>query len=192
MALPGMDRAAFWRRVAEGRHRDHLPLHLWGPAEARETLEAAAARLTLAAKLADESAAETAATLMAIFKRLAPELKNSITVDEPRQKASGSNPERTAVSRPRRGSERARHGLLASVSGMTLRRPQFATSGQLAEGQRREHQRPAAKAAAEAPRPRHPEPGRPPGDRAFPQPHATEVPRLSHADPVLLQRPRQG
>ncbi len=36
-------------------------------------------RLTLAAKLAGKSAAETAATLMAIFKRLAPELKSSIT-----------------------------------------------------------------------------------------------------------------
>jgi transposase, IS30 family len=56
-------------------------------------------RLTLAAKLAGKSAAETAATLMAIFKRLAPELKNSITFDN--------------------GSEFARHGLLASVSGMT-------------------------------------------------------------------------
>ena len=58
-----------------------------------------ASRLTLAAKLAGKSAAETAATLMAIFKRLAPELKNSITFDN--------------------GSEFARHGLLASVSGMT-------------------------------------------------------------------------
>ncbi|NJM54989.1 MAG: IS30 family transposase [Verrucomicrobiae bacterium] len=56
-------------------------------------------RLTLAAKLAGKSAAETAATLMAIFKRLAPELKGSITFDN--------------------GSEFARHGLLASVSGMT-------------------------------------------------------------------------
>jgi len=56
-------------------------------------------RLTLAAKLAGKSAAETAATLMAIFKRLAPELKNSITFDN--------------------GSEFARHGLLSSVSGMT-------------------------------------------------------------------------
>jgi transposase, IS30 family len=56
-------------------------------------------RLTLAAKLAGKSAAETAAMLMAIFKRLAPELKNSITFDN--------------------GSEFARHGLLASVSGMT-------------------------------------------------------------------------
>jgi transposase, IS30 family len=56
-------------------------------------------RLTLAAKLAGKSAAETAATLMAIFKRLAPELKSSITFDN--------------------GSEFARHGLLASVSGMT-------------------------------------------------------------------------
>ncbi len=56
-------------------------------------------RLTLAAKLAGKSAAETAAMLMAIFKRLAPELKSSITFDN--------------------GSEFARHGLLASVSGMT-------------------------------------------------------------------------
>ena len=56
-------------------------------------------RLTLAAKLAGKSAAETAATLMAIFKRLAPELKGSITFDN--------------------GSEFARHGLLASVSGMS-------------------------------------------------------------------------
>jgi IS30 family transposase len=56
-------------------------------------------RLTLAAKLAGKSAAETAATLMAIFKRLAPELKSSITFDN--------------------GTEFARHGLLASVSGMT-------------------------------------------------------------------------
>lgn len=55
-------------------------------------------RLTLAAKLAGKSAAETAAMLMAIFKRLAPELRNSITFDN--------------------GSEFARHGLLASVSGM--------------------------------------------------------------------------
>ena len=38
-------------------------------------------RLTLAARLAGKSAAETAATLMAIFKRLAPELKGSITFD---------------------------------------------------------------------------------------------------------------
>jgi len=58
-----------------------------------------ASRLTLAAKLAGKSAAETAATLMAIFKRLAPELKGSITFDN--------------------GSEFARHSLLASVSGMT-------------------------------------------------------------------------
>lgn len=58
-----------------------------------------ASRLTLAAKLAGKSAAETAATLMAVFKRLAPELKGSITFDN--------------------GSEFARHGLLASVSGMT-------------------------------------------------------------------------
>jgi transposase, IS30 family len=56
-------------------------------------------RLTLAAKLAGKSAAETAAALMAIFKRLAPEIKGSITFDN--------------------GSEFARHGLLASVSGMT-------------------------------------------------------------------------
>jgi len=78
-----------------------------------------ASRLTLAAKLAGKSAAETAATLMAVFKRLTPELKSSITFDKPRQEASGSIPERTEVSRPRRGSEFARHGLLASVSGMT-------------------------------------------------------------------------
>ena len=58
-----------------------------------------ASRLTLAAKLAGKSAAETAAMLMAVFKRLAPELKGSITFDN--------------------GSEFARHGLLASVSGMT-------------------------------------------------------------------------
>ena len=76
-------------------------------------------RLTLAAKLTGKSAAETAATLMAIFKRLAPELKSSITFDKPRQQASGSIPERTEARRPRRGSEFARHGLLASVSGMT-------------------------------------------------------------------------
>jgi IS30 family transposase len=76
-------------------------------------------RLTLAAKLAGKSAAETAAMLMAIFKRLAPELRNSITFDKPRQEASGSIPERTEASRPRRGSEFARHRLLASVSGMT-------------------------------------------------------------------------
>ena len=56
-------------------------------------------RLTLATKLAGKSAAETAATLMAIFKRLAPELKGSITFDN--------------------GSEFARHGLLPSVSGMS-------------------------------------------------------------------------
>jgi len=76
-------------------------------------------RLTLAAKLAGKSAAETAAILMTIFKRLAPELKSSITFDKPRQKAGGSIPERTEARRPRRGSEFARHALLASVSGMT-------------------------------------------------------------------------
>jgi len=53
------------------------------------------------------------------LERLAPELKSSITFDKPRQEASGSIPERTEASRPRRGSEFARHGLLASVSGMT-------------------------------------------------------------------------
>jgi len=57
-------------------------------------------RLTLPAKLASKNAAETAATLMAIFKRLAPELKGSITFDN--------------------GSEFAHHGLLASVSSMTI------------------------------------------------------------------------
>jgi len=56
---------------------------------------------------------------MAIFKRLAAELKSSITVDKPRQEASGSLPRWAEASRPRRGSEFARHGLLASVSGMT-------------------------------------------------------------------------
>lgn len=56
---------------------------------------------------------------MAIFKRLVPKLKGSITFDKPRQEASGSIPARTEASRPRRGSEFARHGLLASVSGMT-------------------------------------------------------------------------
>ena len=75
-------------------------------------------RPTLAAELAGKSAAETAAALMAIFKRLAPELKGSITFDKPRQQASGSIPERTEARRSRRGSEFARHGLLASVSGM--------------------------------------------------------------------------
>jgi hypothetical protein len=55
--------------------------------------------------------------LMAIFKRLAPELRNSITFDKPRHQASGSIPERTEARRPRRGSEFARHGLLAPPPG---------------------------------------------------------------------------
>lgn len=56
-------------------------------------------RLTLASKLTGKSAAETASVLMSVFKRLAPELRNSITFDN--------------------GTEFAKHGLLASVTGMT-------------------------------------------------------------------------
>ncbi len=53
MAASQMDRAAFWRAMAQGRqraraawarHRDHLSLCLSCPAEGREALEAAAAR----------------------------------------------------------------------------------------------------------------------------------------------------
>ena len=128
-------------------------------------------RLTLAAELAGE----TAATLMAIFKRLAPELKGSTTFDQPRQEASGSSPETTEARRPRRGSAFARHGLLAPLAHwrqrhdhLVLRRPRT-RCGPAAEGQRREHQRPSATTAAEAPRSRHPEPGRPPGYRPLAQ-----------------------
>jgi hypothetical protein len=90
---------------------------------------------------------------MAIFKRLAPELKRSIAFDKLRQDASGSNPGRAEARRPRRGSEFARHGLLASVRGMTTWFCDAPMLGlrQLAEGQRREHQRPAETTAAEAP-----------------------------------------
>jgi IS30 family transposase len=56
-------------------------------------------RLTIASKLTGKSAAETVAVMMSVFKRLSPELKGSITFDN--------------------GSEFARHGLLASVTGMT-------------------------------------------------------------------------
>lgn len=56
-------------------------------------------RLTIASKLTGKSAAETVAVMMNIFKRLSPELKNSITFDN--------------------GGEFARHGLLASVTGMS-------------------------------------------------------------------------
>ncbi len=56
-------------------------------------------RLTIASKLTGKSAAETVAVMMNIFKRLAPELTNSITFDN--------------------GAEFARHSLLASVTGMT-------------------------------------------------------------------------
>lgn len=130
---------------------------------------------------------------MAIFKRLVPELKGSITFDKPRQQASGSIPARTEASRPRRGSEFARHALLASASGITT---WFCDApspdlGQLAEGQRREHQSSSPTTAAKATRPRRPEPGRPPGDRSLPQPHAAQMSRLHNADPGLLQRPWQ-
>jgi IS30 family transposase len=56
-------------------------------------------RLTIASKLTGKSAAETVAVMMNIFKRLSPELRNSITFDN--------------------GTEFARHSLLASVTGMT-------------------------------------------------------------------------
>jgi IS30 family transposase len=56
-------------------------------------------RLTFAAKLSGKSAAETVASLMAVFKRMMPEAKRTITFDN--------------------GTEFARHSLLASVTGMT-------------------------------------------------------------------------
>jgi IS30 family transposase len=56
-------------------------------------------RLTLASKLTGKSAAETVAVMMGIFKRMVPELKNTITFDN--------------------GTEFARHAILASVTGMT-------------------------------------------------------------------------
>ena len=127
-------------------------------------------RLTLAAKLAGKSAAETAATLMAIFKRLAPELKSSITFDN--------------------GSEFARHGLLASVSGMTTWFCDAYASWQ--KGSVENTNGRLRRQLPQASRPRHLEPGRPPGDRPLAQPHAPKVPRLSHPDPGLLQRPWQG
>jgi hypothetical protein len=49
-------------------------------------------RLTLAAKVAGKSAAETAAMLMAIFKRLAPELKSSIPFDKPPRRRAAPFP----------------------------------------------------------------------------------------------------
>jgi IS30 family transposase len=56
-------------------------------------------RLVLAARLADKSAAETVAVVMAVFRRLDPRLRSSITLDND-----------TAF---------ARHGLLASACAMT-------------------------------------------------------------------------
>jgi hypothetical protein len=97
---------------------------------------------------------------------LPPELKGSITFDN--------------------GSEFARHSLLASVSGITLR-----CLRQLAKGQRREHQRQAQATFPATARPRHRQPGRTAGDRPLAQSHATKVPRLHHPDPGLLQRPWQ-
>ncbi len=113
-------------------------------------------RLTLAAKLAGKSAAETAATLMAIFKRLAPELKSSITFDN--------------------GSEFARHGLLASVSGMTTWFCDAYASWQ--KGSVENTNGRLRRQLPQASRPRHREPGRPPGHRPLAQPHATQMPRL--------------
>lgn len=126
-------------------------------------------RLAFGAKLAGKSAAETAATLMAIFKRLAPELEGSSTFDKPRQQASGSIPAKTEGRRPRRGSELARHGLLAPLAIWRQRQDHLSSRRlrQLAKGQRREHQWPAAKTATEVSRPRHLELGRSAGDRPF-------------------------
>ena len=129
--------------------------------------------------------------LMDILKRLAPELKNSITFDKPRQEASGSTPERTEASRPRRGSEFARHGLLAPPLAICRQRHDdlvLRRLRQLAERQRREHQWPAATTAAEPSRPRHRAPSQPPGDRPLAPSHTAQMPRLSDPDPGLLQR----
>jgi IS30 family transposase len=58
-------------------------------------LEERKTRFVLAARLAGESAAETVAVLMAVFRRLDPRLRSSITLDN--------------------GTAFARHGLLASA-----------------------------------------------------------------------------
>jgi len=61
----------------------------------------------------------------------------------------------------------------------------------LAEGRDRERQWPAAPVAATPDQHRQPRRRRPPGDRYDLQPDAPEMPRLHHADPGPLQRPRQ-
>jgi hypothetical protein len=57
--------------------------------------------------------------MMAVLKRLTMPMRGSVTFDKPRQQASGSKPEGTEVSRPRRDTTFARHTLLRGLLGAT-------------------------------------------------------------------------
>ena len=63
-----------------------------------------------------KTAAETIAVMMAVLQRLTTTMRGSITFDKPRQQASGSTPEGTEVSRPRRDTTFARHSLLRGTT----------------------------------------------------------------------------
>ena len=123
-------------------------------------------RFVLAARLAGKSAAETVAVMMAGFRRLDPRLRASITFDND-----------TAF---------ARHGLLASACAMTTWFCDAYASWQKGGG--RERERAAAARPAPRPRPRRARRRRAAGDRAQPQSHAAEVPRLPHPAPGASRR----
>jgi IS30 family transposase len=115
---PGQRGEKLWKllprgRARRGRRRGRRPRSTIAgrrsihdrPADVRErtrpvlVLEERKTRFVLAARLAGKSAAETVAVLMAVFRRLDPRLRSSITFDND-----------TAF---------ARHGLLASACAMT-------------------------------------------------------------------------
>src|SRR3954466_1879319 len=85
----------------------------------------------LAARLAGKSAAETVAVMMAVFRRLDPRLRSSITFDNDTAPAPPQTPPRPRP--PRAAGERLLHG------DLVLRRLRL-----LAEGGGRERERPAA------------------------------------------------
>ena len=115
-------------------------------------------RFVLAARLTGKSAAETVAVMMAVFRRLDPRLRSSITFDND-----------TAF---------ARHALLQSMCAMTTWFCDAYASwqkGAVENANGRLRRAPAAR-----PRPRRPGRRRAAGDRPHPQPHAQKVPRLPH------------
>ena len=127
-------------------------------------------RFVLAARLAGKSAAETVAVLMAVFRRLDPRLRSSITFDND-----------TAF---------ARHGLLASACSMTT---WFCDA--YASWQKGAVENANGRLRRDLPRDLDLDAlgrRRAAGDRAQPQSHAAEVPRLPHPAPSVARGAWQG